>query len=58
MNDIWRLGICCGGGEEGRTLGRAAGRRLEAAEQEVFGGTRTRHPRGLAVVIVIIVVMK
>ena len=25
MSDIWRRGICCGGGEEGPTLGKGRG---------------------------------
>jgi hypothetical protein len=46
MNDIWRPGICCGGGEEVRALGRAAKPRLEAAQQQVLGGIRMGRPRG------------
>jgi hypothetical protein len=45
MNDIWRHGICCGGGEEGRTPRRAREPQLEASKQQVFESHAAELPR-------------
>jgi len=36
MNDIWRRGICCGGGEEGHTAVGTTRPRLKAAKHQFF----------------------